>query len=167
MDSYIMLEGKKIPLTDEQIKILKSVEGHDKSPFERVGKRQTYYYVGSNGCVGVICENGDIEDDEYFNAANYCADRELTEQRALQETLNRLLWRYSMEHGGYKDEWDGKDLRYSIGIDVRDNKRELKVADGNCWKMCGLVYFPSEDVAKAAIKEVVKPFLENHPDFEV
>lgn len=44
MDNYIMLNGKKIPLTPEQVKLIQT-EKTEKSPFDRVEKGETYYYV--------------------------------------------------------------------------------------------------------------------------
>lgn len=48
MDNYIMLDGKKIPLTDEQVKMLKDVDNPKevkKSSFERGGDGCRYYYI--------------------------------------------------------------------------------------------------------------------------
>ena len=48
MENYIMLEGNKIPLTDEQVKMLrdsKKPEKIEKSPFERVDSNSTYFYM--------------------------------------------------------------------------------------------------------------------------
>ena len=164
MDNYMMLEGKKIPLTDEQVKMLKAV-GTKKAPFERVKEGEDYYAIDIAGEV-IPCEDyGHGVDDTLFNVANYCTDEELMQRRALHETLNRLLWRYSMEHGEQENEWDGSNNHYSIGVDVRKPGHPYTVIWCQVSTQNGLVYFPTSDIAQAAIQEIVEPFIKEHPEF--
>ena len=74
MDNYIMFEGQKIPLTDEQVEMIKSCADKKKSPFERVEYNQRYYYIDAGGTVSESTDGDFADDNECFNAANYCTD---------------------------------------------------------------------------------------------
>ena len=86
MENYIVINGKKAELTEEQLKAL----GIKIDLFEL--ELCKYFYIDFYGEV--------IEDDSNFNylasvskhkIANYCKDENIMKQRALHETLNRLL----------------------------------------------------------------------------
>ena len=155
MENYLMLNGKRIDLTAEQIETL--VGKKEKDPFERAGDKEAYYFTSWDGRIIATDERFTIDDDRCYAIANYCTDKELMEQRALHETLNRLLWRYSMQHGG-------RDTRTIYFIYFN--------ANGDFWvdfsgdsKIEGTAYFATMETAKAAIEEIVKPFMEQHPEF--
>ena len=163
MENYIMLNGKKVPLTEEQVAALlggKETECEKVDPFERMMLRR-YFYIANNGEVLNDCDNMGITDGGRYNVGNYCSDKEMMNQRALHETLNRLLWRYSEQHGG-DAEWDGENLHYSITINAVGEP-------GSEWfasvRPFGTVYFKDRDTAQAAIDDVVRPFLAEHPEF--
>lgn len=158
----IILNGKEYELSDDlamriQVEVdLQELERLiEKDPFARM-RSDDYYFITAEGCVFAGCETGAIADDERYEAANYCRDKKLMEQRALHETLNRLLWRYSEGRGGGE-----KRGGYFI---YRSNMEDMRV--GHCtYATCGDVYFRKKEVAEAAIEEVVKPFLAAHPEF--
>ena len=100
-EHYIMLGGRKIPLTDEQIKLIQS-DVPEKSPFDRVDEGETYYFVDYQFDVERSNEFKTPADDYTYSSANYCTDKSIMEQHALHMLLNNLLWRYSMDHGGDK-----------------------------------------------------------------
>lgn len=161
MENYLMLNGKRIDLTAEQIETL--VGKKEKGPFERAYFDQDYYYLNDNGRVFVDRDNLTEADGERFLAANYCTDKELMEQRALHETLNRLLWRYSMRNGGEKTH----TLRSKWWHIVRYEDGELDAFENsyNDYWTPGVVWFESYDSAANAIEEIVKPFMEKNPEF--
>ena len=99
------------------------------------------------------------------NIANYCTDKVLMEQRALHETLNRLLWRYSMQHDGDEIDWSDRwQDKYKICYDTIEDS--YLIDESHFHKTEGSIYFISEEVAKDAIEEVVKPFIKQYPEFE-
>ena len=161
-DNYIMLNGNKVPLTDEQVSALlggKETACAKVDPFERKMLRR-YFYIANNGEVIKDCDNMGTTDGGRHNAGNYCTDYEMMKQRAMHETLNRLLWRYSEHHGG-DAEWNNENGHYCIAVidcTVQINFYVYR-------KMAGTVYFKYRDTAQAAIEDVVKPFLEEHPEF--
>lgn len=158
----IIIDGKEYELSDDlaekikaEVALQEMARRMSESPFARM-RSDDYHFITAEGCVFTGCETGTIADDERYEAANYCRDKKLMEQRALHERLNRLLWRYSEGRGGGE-----KRGGYFI---YRSNMEDMRV--GHCtYATCGDVYFRKKEVAEAAIEEVVKPFLAAHPEF--
>lgn len=135
-----------------------------KNPFERAETyKEIYFYTDSNGYVYEEFDRAFLQDDLRYKVANYCADKELMMQRALHETLNRLLWRFSMENGGDVKPWNGYTYHYYIYKPFNSND------PWTAWRVdgkdLGVVYFSSEDIARRAMVEIVIPFMEKHPEF--
>lgn len=106
VDNYIVLNNKKYELDETLSAIIKDAI---KSPFTQV-EGQTYYYMSAGG--GNIFSDIDYNTDAsraLYKVANYCTNKFLLEQRALHETLNRLLWRFNEIYGG-DVEWNGKKM---------------------------------------------------------
>ena len=165
MENYIMFEGKKIPLTDEQVEMLKNArkpEEVKKNPFKRASEDGEYYFIQYDGTVDSDTERHYTSDTNCFSAANYCTDKELMEQRALHETLNRLLWRFSMENGEVENKWDCEHSHWVIKY-VHDSG-----AFCTSWttvtQHIGSVYFSTDELAQRAIEEIIKPFMKEHPE---
>lgn len=162
MENYIVINGKKAELTPEQLEKLGIVVKED--PFER--KQGKHYYCTNHTRDGVIeaTDTMDSVDLERYNVANYCSSKELMEQRALHETLSRLLWRYSMQHDGDKIDWNNpSSQKWYIVFNHTINK--FLLADLNSFHSEGSVFFYSYEAAKAAITEIIEPFMKEHPDF--
>lgn len=134
----------------------------DKNSFERIKYGDEYFFISAFGTV-ITCTEMDCGfDGSRFETANYCTDKSLMEQRALHETLNRLLWRYSEEHGG-DNEWDMKgqnDHWYICG-----SPGAFAVDYQNFHKRIGNVYFAESGIAYDAIRDIVEPFMAEHPEF--
>lgn len=165
MENYIMLEGKKIPLTDEQIEMLrgtKEPEEVKKSPFERVYDRG-YYFIQYDGTVEYDFDKGDMGDEYCLAVANYCTDKKMMEQRALHETLNRLLWRFSMENGEGENKWDCEHSHWVIKY-VHDSG-VFCTSWTTVVHQAGAIYFSTDELACRAIEEIIKPFMKDHPEF--
>lgn len=160
-ENYIVINGKRAELTEEQLKQL-GIEIKKPNPFERTRYGGMYFSIDADGTVFSRADlNGSFIDDLY-DVANYCTDKAIMEQRALHETLHRLLWRYSMEHEGDKIDWsiNGK-FKYAI----KWYEGKYEVTPGNV-KLLGIIYFYSREIAEAAIKEIVEPFMKEHPEFK-
>lgn len=155
MTNYVMIDGKKFVLNAEQSKdILRSVQNTGLSPsFLRAKKNKNYFYIDSRGTL-VFETEGYGDDDERFAVANYCTDKDLMEQRALHETLSRLLWRFSESNGGRGP--------YSIGKDHAGGNLHVV---GSSYDYLDAT-FVSTEVAQRAIDEVANPFIKANPDFK-
>lgn len=168
MENKLILDGVEYGLSDELVAKLKEeiaindAVRHKPGAFDRVDSQQYFFISGSLGIVPRI-DVGDTVDDKFYSNANYCRDKELMEQRALHETLNRLLWRYSETHGGDLP-WDStpQNKHYFIYHGVAHGIETSYVIG---MKLQGVVYFKDEETARSALEEVVKPFLAEHPEF--
>lgn len=164
MENYIMFEGKKIPLTDEQVKIMLAIDmPKSKSPFERADSYNTYFFINESGIVNEDFDDHCRDDDDLYLIANYCTNKALMIQRALHETLNRLLWRFSVENGELGNPWDGDHAHYELCY-CRESKRFVAYPIRN-YKVLGNIYFTTNEIAHRAIDEIVKPFMKDHPEF--
>lgn len=163
MENYICINGNKTELTEEQLKQL-GFEVKKKNPFEKVEYGEMFYYIHSVGRIEENVETNWESDKLRYNIANYCTDKALMEQRALHETLNRLLWRYSMEHDGDKIDWVGNEQKYSIYYSHHRNVFSIETITG-CQSI-GVAYFHTFITAKNAIKEIIEPFMKEHPEFK-
>ena len=162
---FLEIDGKKVALTPEQIKVL-GLEEAKVNPFARVEKnnRKEYFYIND---IGAICSSTDsdfVEDVARHGIANYCTDVNILWQRKLHESLNRLLWRFSMENDGDKIDW--KSGEFDKWFICYENRIATMRPIDNCHqKNEGAIYFHTREIAQRAIDEIVIPFMENHPDF--
>lgn len=168
MENKITIDGKEYELSAELVEKIKAEvmeQEKMKNPFER-NVDERYYYVDACGGVGTFIDIMDGVDNVHYSTGNYCTDKAIMKQRALHETLNRLLWRYSETHGG-ESRWSrtDKDVINHFYICKRMNPEEYSVGYVSEWKKEGIIYFKDEKTALAAIEEVVKPFLAAHPEF--
>lgn len=133
----------------------------EQEPFAKV-KGKPYFLINAVGKVSTLAEGATNMDNELYSIANYCHDREIIEQRALHETLNRLLWRYSIKYDGEIICY-GLDYLYEISYNITKHKFEVMWTSTRIDE--GVVYFKKQETARNAIEEVIKPFLEEHPEF--
>ena len=161
MENYLMLNGKRIDLTEEQIRTLGLETKEDY--FSRYGE---YYYIGNTGCIFKDFEdksaNCKVSEGRY-NVANYCKNEEFIKQRALHETLDRLLWRFSMQNDGDKIDWNDEDS-YKFYI-YHDYRKYIFYIDANRWCRHNKIYFLTREIAQRALDEIVFPFMKKHPEF--
>ena len=153
MENYLVINGKRVDLTEEQIEKL-GLEIEKKSPFDRA---EEFWYIYPSGTLGWYTDLGSKMCDEYFNSANYCTDKDLLTARAKEEVLNRLLWRFSMENGGSEIDWED-DLKRKYFIFKDYKKHDWGIAFSTEFYRLGIVHFISEELARRAIDEIVKPF---------
>ena len=165
----IILDGKEYELSAELVEKIEAEVAEQekkkredlKEPFGRV-RNERYFLINGSGRVSTMSsDTNSLTEDELYAIGNYCRDKGLMEQRALHETLNRLLWRYSETHGGDAP-WDGRQAHFYI---YREIDPKLCTCMTYRYKEQGAVYFREVETAQAAIEEVVKPFLEAHPEF--
>lgn len=154
MHNYVMIDNRKFILTAGQsAEILRSLYDPSlSSDFRRANQQEDYFLIDSTGSV-VCGTEGFSRDDLHFAVANYCRSKTLMKQRALHETLARLLWRFSESNGG--------PGAYSIGKDHAGGNLHVV---GSSYDYLDAT-FVSTEIAQRAIDEVVGPFMAAHPDF--
>ena len=170
-ENYLFIEGIKVPLTDEQVAMIKgtgALKSKEKSPFSRVEKNEFYWFIDIDGTIAQTYDFKREADDNQFSCANYCSDKELIEERAIREKLSRLLWRFSMENGSKDIDWeDPNQSKYNICIYFDDKSLKWEIGKSIKCKCLNEVFFIDEDTARRAIREIVEPFCANERNYEV
>lgn len=160
----LTIDGKEVQLTDEQLRLLGiGTEEKRKNPFERVTGDAQYYFISFKE----ICMNrdyGDSTDNALYNQLNYFNDKAFAEQVALHQLLYRKLLKFTYDNE-YEDNqiWGGNGIEHWT---IRYNFEDRSFEPG--WSAdykYGGVYFSDRDGAERAIKEVVEPFVKEHPEF--
>lgn len=160
-ENYIVINGKKTELTEEQMKAL-GIKLR-KNPFERVAELEVYYYVDAFNDVQCISDDADQADDMSFECSNYFNDYLFANQVALHQLLYRKLLKFAYDNNCEDtEEWNGNNRHFCIIYDSVHNKYDTWWTSS--YKQSA-VYFSFEEGAKRAIKEVVEPFMKAHPDF--
>ena len=157
----LMIDGKEVALTKEQIKAL-GIDVDDGCVCDMVKEETNFWYADEFGIVRKDTEEGYRWTRKLYDIGNYYRDESYAKQVALHQKLNNLLRRFSEQHGG-DCEWDVEHNHFPIGFDFEEKK--FYVGSFIRSKQCGVVYFGSRIAAENAIEEVVKPFMEEHPEF--
>ena len=89
-ENYLVLNGKRIDLTKEQLETLGIIE-KDYNPFDRVAVGCCYCFIDMFGDVNNYTQRDDNEDDALFNSYNYFNDDSVAQQVALHQLLYRKL----------------------------------------------------------------------------
>lgn len=160
-ENYIVINGKRLELTKEQLKALGVEVG--KNPFERVAKSEMYCYIDSFNQVHCVVDDADNSDDMSFECSNYFNDETVAKQVALHHLLYRKLLKFAYDNE-CKDtsDWDGYNAHWTVRYD--DVSHEIVPYDQTRYRIRD-VYFSTRSDAVNVIKEVVEPFMKEHPEF--
>ena len=155
--NYAVINGKKMELTDEQIKAL----GFEvrKPLFERVDDGGPYYFINCYGDIDVDSR----EDDKLFDNVNYFNDEYFANQVALHQLLYRKLLKYAYDNEFEDKEWNGTNMHAYIIYNFTRKNYDIRWTRNE--KEPGTVYFKTPTRATAALNEVVMPFVREHPEF--
>ena len=157
-NNKIFVNGESVELTSKQLSDLGIKR---RTPFERADDGEPFYVITYKGEVDCCLETFRKTYEDLSKIGNYCTDKELTEQRALHETLDRLLWRFSCEHGGLITDY----YSHFIVFNAKTKKAYVSHMPVSGEKILGTPTFPNRSTAERAITEVIEPFMEEHPDF--
>lgn len=160
MNNYAVINGKRVELTDEQVKTL-GVETR-KNPFERVAKGDAYYKITGYGEIDDFTEDGDSTDQRLYDVANYFNDEQFAQQVALHQLLYRKLLKFAYDNGCEDTVWNDRNYHWHIYYNHIDDCFDVQ---GNSGFKFQSVHFKSQVCAERAIHEVVEPFVKEHPDF--
>ena len=168
MENYIMLDGCKFEIDEKNSLFLRAVVGKEKKKRKVLSRELEFikiyiFFMNDWGCVEEDFDDDEEEDKFRYEAANYCTDKALMVQRTLHETLNRLLWRFSLENGG-DSEWDWNNVHWYIASQ-ETYRKQLVVDWTSQWHFQGTTYFSSRELAEEALETIVKPFMAEHSDF--
>ena len=164
MENYIVINGKKAELTEEQLKQLGIKTKEKENPFTRKIDK-SYFYISAGNALMTDVDNNTVVDIALYDNLNYFNDYNFTEQVALHQLLNRKLLKYAWDNEAEDRSWNGDNLHYYI---IRDNKYcngRYFVSYRDYLKENSAVYFSKKGVAEKAIEDVIKPFMKEYPEF--
>lgn len=160
MNNYAVINGKRVELTDEQVKAL-GIERTN--PFKRVEPGDVYYKISEYGEIDDLTEAGDYTDHYLYEGLNYFNDDSVALQVALHQLLYRKLLKFAYDNGLEDDKpWDCDNRHYNIYYSHAYKKFTTEL---NYEGKHQGVYFPSVEAATRAINEVIEPFMKEHPGF--
>ena len=162
MENYIVINGKKAELTKEQLETLGISPGRN-NPFDRAGFGEDYFVTDDNGAVDSRVETFEKSDDWYYNSVNYFNGKKFAQQMSLRWLLNRKLEKYAWDNEAEDIEWNDKNYHYCIHYLISEQR--FVVYEYGEVKTTGIVYFSDREVAEKAIKDVIEPFMSEHPEF--
>lgn len=164
-DNYLVLNGKRVELTEKQLKTL-GIELR-KNPFARSPKHHNYYCIDASNMIGSVSEFGDATDENRYNVVNYFNNKDFANQVALHQLLYRKLLKFSYDNECEDTAaWDGINTHWTIRYnDSPSTVGSTFFAYSQGRYKAQDVYFSSEEGAKRAIEEVVNPFVKEHPNF--
>lgn len=163
MENYIVINGKKAELTEEQLKAL-GIEPKRKNPFDRAEKGGLYWYVNDWLKPHSLTEVGGSSDQSLFEASNYFSDEDFAKQVVLHEILNRKLLKYAYDNEAEDCEWDGENSHWHIEKLIATNGTVFSAVEDEHYKCC-TPYFSKREIVEQAIEDVVRPFMAKHPEF--
>ena len=160
MNNYAVINGKRVELTDEQVKAL-GIERTN--PFKRVEPGDVYYKISEYGEIDDLTEAGDYTDHYLYEGINYFNDDSVALQVALHQLLYRKLLKFAYDNGLEDDKpWDCDNKHYHVYYSHANKRFKTEL---NYEGKHPEVYFPSDEAAKQAIEEVIEPFMKEHPGF--
>lgn len=159
----LVINGKKVTLTDEQLAKLGIRTFPYENPFKRVAYDERYYVLDGSGNIHTYSERNDEFDNKEFNEINYFNNEQFANQVALHQLLYRKLLKFAYDNG-YEDTqgWNKTNVHWCILYNYNTNQFITECFGSYKY---GSVWFSSDIGAKRAIKEVVKPFMKENPDF--
>lgn len=144
-ENYIILNGKRTELTDEQLKLL-GIE-RPSNPFERVDKLELYYYISGRDDICCMWDGFATEDKLHFDNANYFNDEDFANRVMLHQQLYRKLLKYSYDNDAEVTEEDLKNNTSKYYYIYRSYEKFHVDCVAPAFAF-GTVYFKSEEVAK-------------------
>jgi len=144
-----MVNGKKIELTEEQVKLLKE-EPKKKSSWDKRGKEGEFYCIDEYLDVISLSDDGTSADINLYEIANYNTDKEFMKMKALEFKLSLLLTRFRDEHDD-KPTWKDNGYKCYIFYNYSENNFEISGLAFN-YRELSQVYFKTNEIAEKALE---------------
>ena len=165
-ENYIVINGKKAELTDEQLKALGIKAEVKWNPFVLVESDMRYFTIRDVGTIAAQIDFDDGVDKRLFDGCNYFNDKDFARQVALHQLLYRKLLKFAYDNEcADTAKWNCRNFHWCIVFDSDNIHYPYRAECVRVVKYGGTVYFSSNAAVHRAIKEVAEPFMEEHPDF--
>ena len=149
-ENYIVINGKKAELTEEQLQQLGIEVGKDKR--WRAEETAVYYFTTDTGKVGVSREYLMDVDNIRYDTHNYFKTEEEAEEYANVLETKRQLMKFADEHNGKINWKDSQTLKYHL----YSGEPSAIIMVGHTYntRFPDTVYFSSKEIAKQAIDTI-------------
>lgn len=146
--NYIVINGKKAELTEEQLKQLGIKVGKPKR--WRGETQEVYYFIAAGGWVGQCHEFSAEADNFRYDVHNYFQTEDEAQEYARVIEIKRQLMRFADVHNDLIDWGTTKEKKWYLCITPR-----VEVIPACCVnKTTGIIYFSSKEIAEQAVKEI-------------
>lgn len=147
-ENYIVINGKKTELTEEELKRLKAEINKPKR--WRAENEGWYWLVGHNGNIVNYKEGFSSNSKFHYDTHNYFkTEREADEYAEILETKRQLM-KFADRYNDPIDWGNIKEEKWYLCITSR-----VKVIPVCCVdKTTGIIYFSSKEIAEQAVKEI-------------
>lgn len=162
-NTYLVVNGVKIPLTDEQ---KKSLGLTFENPFAEPSMRENYYYITSEGAVDISINTWNNSDNRRFDEVNCFKNRTFANVVAKKQLLYRMLLKFAYDNDAVDLPWDRHNYHFYIRYEYNDGVTEppWEVAAALINRSANEIYFSKKAVAEEALETVVKPFFSAFPE---
>lgn len=147
--NYIVINGKKAELTEEQLKQLGIKVGKPKR--WRGETQEVYYFIAAGGWVGQ-CHEFSLEADNFrYDVHNYFQTEDEAQEYARVLEIKRRLMAFADERNDKIDWDDSQTLKWYL---CGSKPIGIIVTGYTYYKTPEIVYFSSKELAQQAIKEI-------------
>ena len=160
-ENYIVINGKKAELTEEQLKKLGIQVSNNKR--WRGNLDEKYYRVDTFNQVSSLEDINSDYDTWLYHSHNYFKTRGDAEKYARVLETEMLLRKYADKHNEDMP-WDGRCGHYFFYYNVGSNV--ICTDCYTCSKEAREIYFSSKEIARAAIEEIGKERIEEYLTYE-
>lgn len=161
-ENYIVINGRKTELTEEQL-IALGIEKERKNPFAKVCRGENFFYTSALDLCS-LTEFNTIISKRLSESGNYFNDKQFAYQVDLHQLLYRKLLKFAYDNKCEDNQMWGSNETWHWIIRYNFEDRRFEPEWSAVYKYGG-VYFSDREGAERAIKEVVEPFVKEHPDF--
>ena len=160
-ENYIVINGKRAELTEEQLEQLGIKVSNNKR--WRGNLDEKYYRVDTFNKVSSLEDINSDYDTWLYDSHNYFKTREDAKKYARVLETEMLLRKYADKHNEDMP-WDGRCGHYFFYYNVGSN---VICTDCYTWsKEAREIYFSSKEIARAAIEEIGKERIEEYLTYE-
>ena len=160
-ENYIVINGKKAELTEEQLNQLGI--GLPKNKRWRAKHGEKYYRVNTFNEISSLRECCCDDDDWVYNSHNYFKTKEEAEKYARVLETEMLLRKYADEHNEPMP-WGDTYKHWTILYNAIDYRIEIE--SWVCFMMPQVVYFSSEEIARDALEEIGEERIKEYLTYE-
>lgn len=151
-ENYIVINGKKAELTEEQLKQLGIEVGKNKR--ERVKVGDVFFFVDRSNCIDSCVDSRAARSNYCYDTHNYFKTKEEAEEYAEVLEIKRQLMKFADEHND-KIDWEDID-QFGYVICWNPCLNDIRICKDGFKTAPEIIYFSSVDIAQKAIDTIGK-----------